>query len=100
MTSKNCAYQDSNSNCLSRVRRFAGLSIPGRDTDCISCGVFICALRSLYSALKSIPLHMYIYKISIYDHKTEHYSQFSERPIPLVKMFYRLNSLLKIHVLC
>ena len=30
-------------------------------TDCMSCSVFkfICALRSLYSALKSIPLHMY-----------------------------------------
>ena len=37
--------------------RSAGLSIPGRDTDCMSCSVFICALRSLYSALKSIPLH-------------------------------------------
>ena len=29
--SKNCAYRDSNSDCLSRVRRSAGLSIPGRD---------------------------------------------------------------------
>ena len=56
VTSKNCAYQDSNSDCLSRVRRFAGLSIPGRDSDCMLCSVFICALRSLYSALKSIPL--------------------------------------------
>ena len=57
VTSKNCAYRDSNSDCYSRVRRSAGLSIPGRDTDCMLCGVFICALRSLYSALKSIPLH-------------------------------------------
>ena len=57
VTSKNCAYRDSNANFLSRVRRSAGLSIPGRDTDCMSCSVFICALRSLYSALKSIPLH-------------------------------------------
>ena len=56
VTSKNCAYRDSNSDCFSRVRRSAGLSIPGWDTDCMSCSVFICALRSLYSALKSIPL--------------------------------------------
>ena len=56
VTSKNCAYRDSNSDCLSRVRRSAGLSIPGRDTDYMSCCVFICVLRSLYSALKSIPL--------------------------------------------
>ena len=35
----------------SRVRRFAGLSIPGRDIDFMSCSVFICALCSLYSAL-------------------------------------------------
>ena len=47
-------------NCFSRVRRSAGLSIPGRDTDCLSCSVFICALRSLYSALKSIPLHIIV----------------------------------------
>ena len=47
-----------NSDCLFRVKRFAGLSIPGRDTDCMLCSVFICALRSLYSALKSIPLHI------------------------------------------
>ena len=60
IVSKNGAYRDSNSNCLSRVRRFAGLSIPGRDTDCMSCSVFICALRSLYSALKSITLHYWI----------------------------------------
>ena len=58
VTSKNCAYRDSNSDCFSRVRRSAGLSIPGRDTDFMSCSVFICALRSLYSALKSIPLHV------------------------------------------
>ena len=57
MTSKNCSDRDSNSDCLSRVRRSAGLSIPGRDTDCMSCSVFICALPSLYSALKSISLH-------------------------------------------
>ena len=60
VTSKNCAYRDSNSDCLSRVRSSAGLSIPGRDTDCMSCSVFICALRSLYSALKSNPLHSLI----------------------------------------
>ena len=59
VTSKNCAYRDSNSDCLFRVRCSAGLSIPGRDTDCMSCSVFICALRSLYSALKSIPLQYY-----------------------------------------
>ena len=41
VTSKNCAYRDSNSDCLSQVRRSAGLSIPGRDTDCMSCSVFI-----------------------------------------------------------
>ena len=57
VTSKNCAYRDSNSDCLSRVRRSAGLSITGWDTDSMSCSVFICALRSLYSALKSIILH-------------------------------------------
>ena len=60
VTSKICAYRDSNLDCLSRVRRSAGLSVPGRDTDCMSCSVLICALRSLYSALKSIPLHKYI----------------------------------------
>ena len=62
VASKNCAYRDSNSNFLSRVRRSAGLSIPGRDSYCMSCSVFICAFKSinsLYSALKSIPLHMY-----------------------------------------
>ena len=59
VTSKNCAYRDSNSDCHSLVRRSAGLSIPGRDTNCMSCSVFICALRSLYSALKSIPLQQY-----------------------------------------
>ena len=57
VTSKNCAYRDSNSDCFFQVRRFASLSIPGRDTDCMSWSVFIRALRSLYSALKSIPLH-------------------------------------------
>ena len=29
---------------------------PGRDIDFMSCSVFICALRLLYSALNSIPL--------------------------------------------
>ena len=43
-------------NCFSRVRRSAGLSIPGRDTDYMSCSVFICTLCSLYSALNVIPL--------------------------------------------
>ena len=45
-------------NCFSRVRRSAGLSNPGRDTYeyYMSCSVFICALRSLYSALNVIPL--------------------------------------------
>ena len=37
----------------------------------MSCSVFICALRSLYSALKSIPLHTYctlcIIKFEFYD---------------------------------
>ena len=42
---------------LSRVRRSAGLSIPGWDTNCMSCSVFICALRSHYSALNFIPLY-------------------------------------------
>ena len=46
-------------NCLSQVRRSAGLSIPGLDTDYMSCSVFICALRSLYSALNVIPLQFY-----------------------------------------
>ena len=46
-------------NCFSLVRRSAGLSIPGGDPDCMSCSVFICALRSLYSALISIPLHSF-----------------------------------------
>ena len=41
-------------NCFSRVRRSAGLSIPGWDTDYLSCSVFIWALRSLYSALNVI----------------------------------------------
>ena len=45
-------------NFHSRVRHFAGLSIPGRDIDFMSCSVFICAMRSLYRALNSIPLHM------------------------------------------
>ena len=45
--------------CHSRVRCFAGLSIPGRDIDFLSCSVFICALRSVYSALNSIPLVHY-----------------------------------------
>ena len=39
-------------NCFSRVRRSAGLSIPGRDTYFMLSSVFICALRSLYSALQ------------------------------------------------
>ena len=43
-------------NCFSRVRRSAGLSIPGRDTYYMLCSVFICALRSLYSALNVSPL--------------------------------------------
>ena len=43
-------------NFHSRVRRSAGLSIPGRDIDFMSCSVFICALRSFYSALNSISL--------------------------------------------
>ena len=43
-------------NCFSRVRRSAGLSIPGRETDYMSCSVFICALRSLYSTFNSIQL--------------------------------------------
>ena len=43
-------------NCQSRVRRSAGLSIPGRDTDFMSCSVFICQLRSIYSALNSITI--------------------------------------------
>ena len=55
-SNKNCAYRDSNSEFHSRVRRFAGLSIPGRDIDFMSCSVFICALRSLYSALNSVLL--------------------------------------------
>ena len=45
-------------NCLSRIRRSAGLSIPGRDTYYMSCSVFNFALRSLYSALNVIPLHI------------------------------------------
>ena len=65
VTSKNCVYRDSNSDCFSRVRRSAGLSIPGRDTDCMSCSVFIFALRSLYSALKSIPLHCLLYESNV-----------------------------------
>ena len=51
-------------NCFSLVRRSAGLSIPGRDTDFMSCSVFICALRSLYRALKSIPLHILYLKLA------------------------------------
>ena len=31
-------------NCFSRVRRSAGLSIPGWDTYYMSCSVFICAI--------------------------------------------------------
>ena len=56
-------------NCFSRVRRSAGLSIPGRDTFYMSCSVFVCALRSLYSALNVIPLHytrMYSYSVLLY----------------------------------
>ena len=34
--------------CHSRVRRSAGLTIPGRDIDFMSCSVFTCALSSLY----------------------------------------------------
>ena len=45
-------------NCFSRVRRSAGLSIPGRDTYYMSCSVFICAYRSLYSALNVIPFQL------------------------------------------
>ena len=44
--------------CHSRVRRSAGLSIPGQDIYFMSYSVFTCALRSLYSALNSIPLHI------------------------------------------
>ena len=57
-------------NCFSRVRRAAGLPIPGRDTDCMSCSVFICALRSLYSVLKSIPLQ-YIYNYTTWTSSFE-----------------------------
>ena len=62
VTSKNCAYRDSNSDCLSQVRRSAGLSIPGRDTYYMSCSVFICALRSLIAL--SNPFH-YSYLLAI-----------------------------------
>ena len=37
-----------------------GLSIPGRDTYYMPCSVFICALRSFYSALNVIPLQLCI----------------------------------------
>ena len=50
-------------NCFFRVRRSTGLSIPDRDTDYtrMTCSVFICALRSLYSAFNVIPLHKHGY---------------------------------------
>ena len=50
-------FQNCFSGRFSQVRRSAGLSVPGRDTYYKSCSVFICALRSLYSALNVIPLH-------------------------------------------
>ena len=62
-------------NCFSRVRRSAGLSVPGRDTYYMSCSVFIFPWRSLYSALNVIPLHnkfriLYRNKSTIYHTST------------------------------
>ena len=62
--------------CHSRVRRSAGLSISGRDTDCMSCSVFICALRSLYSAHKSIPLQKLYLKFTMHLYKVFYYLYF------------------------
>ena len=49
-------------NCQSLCR----LVHSGRDTDFISCGVFICPLRSIYNALNFISLHMYELELRIY----------------------------------
>ena len=50
-------------NFHSRGRRFAGLCIPGRDIEFISCSVlvFVGTLTSIYSTLNSILLHSYVY---------------------------------------
>ena len=49
-------------NFNSRVRRFAGVSIPGRDIDFMPCSVFICTLRSFIAV--SITFH-YTYHLTI-----------------------------------
>ena len=56
LTNKNCAYRDSNSDCLSRARRSADLSIPGRDTYYKLCRAVYLFMHCAHIAL-SIPFH-------------------------------------------
>ena len=75
-------------NFHSRVRLFAGLSIPVRDIDFMSCSVFICALRSHDSALK-IQFHsitevgiLGIYTFSYITRTSQGRNQLGGRPPP------------------